>query len=532
MNNKSIYIALFILPVIFLISGILLKSAQGPYYLNFYDPSYVYLINSLNLAQLTGIGHFDHPGSTVQEIGAVTVKLYHWFSNKNSDIAIDVLKRPEEYLSVMNKVFICINSLLLFLLGWYTFRVSKNIFLSLLIQLSPFVSMEIFYGLFIVTPENFLIAVMICFLCALIFYLYKIDTGKSSPPGFVVVFAVICGIGLATKLNFLPFVFIPFILIKGLKNKIMFLLITFFSFLIFIYPVLSNYNRFLEWIEKLFLYSGHYGSGSADIIDSSAFGVNLKMIFEKDIVFTVTYFIMLLTLILIFIRRAGFHSKENKILLTIFLAENLQIIMVAKHYAQYYLIPSFMMCIFSLALCTMILLPLLKINLNKFSFNKSYVLIFTIVAVWSLNQIIFSYKVGTEQKNEAFKIEKFINENYPGETVIAAFGSASKECALAFSVSYAAGQTGKYNSILTEIQTDHLFYNPWVNSFHSISKNDNIKNSLLKNEKIILQINNYGTVNKFLETLNKTCGTNISTFKKVYTNGNQESVYEINTGGK
>ncbi|MFZ1459862.1 MAG: hypothetical protein WAU38_03605, partial [Ignavibacteria bacterium] len=128
MNNKIKYSLLIVLPVILFITAHILKVVQGPYYLNFYDPSYVYLINSLNLAQLSGygVGHFDHPGTTVQVLGAVAVKLFYFLTNNNQDIVNDVLSRPESYLFFMNKFFVFLNCTALFFVGYFTLKVTGN----------------------------------------------------------------------------------------------------------------------------------------------------------------------------------------------------------------------------------------------------------------------------------------------------------------------------------------------------------------------------------------------------------------------
>ncbi len=531
MNKTLTYLSFIIFPVLLFITAHILKVVQGPYYLNFYDPSYVYLINSLNLAQLSGygVGHFDHPGTTVQVIGAIFVKLYYLISNVKVDIATDVISRPEDYLWFANKGFVTINCILLFLLGLFIYKISNNIVLSLLIQLSPFASTEIFYGLIIVTPENFLIAVSLCFIGVLFYYLYKVDDGVKSPLILVIAFAVVCGIGLATKLNFLPMILLPLILIKGFKNKIIFSLFTFVSFIIFVSPALSNYSRFIEWIEKLFLYTGHYGSGDPTIIDSTEFSKDIILIFKTDNLFGITYFIAMGTLIFKFFfkHKTELHDqarfrKEGRVLLGIFLAMTLQIILVAKQYRQHYMIPSFMMCLLSLFLCS----SLLSVHLKRIRVQYAYLFLIVIIAFWSLTQIIDSYYEGDEERTQAFRMEKYLKDNCSGELVVPSFGSANKECAIAFAVSYAGSQVGRYQAILSKVQPEHIFYNPWTNEFYLISPDIDIQKILLESKKLILQGRIY-SAEKFMETLNKTYNIKNTSFVELLTNGRLETIYQI-----
>ena len=110
MKGLPKYLILIILPAFLFITSRIIKDAQGPYYLNFSDPSYAYLISSLNLARGFNIVYTDHPGTTVQVIGAITIKVYYLLSNKNTDLARDVLMRPEDYLLFMNGVLIMYSS--------------------------------------------------------------------------------------------------------------------------------------------------------------------------------------------------------------------------------------------------------------------------------------------------------------------------------------------------------------------------------------------------------------------------------------
>lgn len=537
MNSKLKYSLLFVLPVILFITAHILKVVQGPYYLNFYDPSYVYLINSLNLAQLSGygVGHFDHPGTTVQVLGAVAVKLFYFLGNNNQDIVNDVLSRPEAYLFFMNKFFVLLNCTALFFLGYFTLKVTDNFLLAILIQLSPFTSTEIFYGLIIVTPENLLIFCSLFFIASLIYYIFRLKNENPVPIQLILTWGIICGAGLVTKLNFIPVLLIPFFLIRGLKGKFYFLTFTLITFLILFSPALYNISNFLSWIEKLFINNGRYGNGEATIINESTFLSNIKLIFTKDKLYSFAYFLCLVTLI------TGWYSKRRKsgivisaellkrsrLLLLIFISMNLQILLVAKHYSQYYMIPSFMLVSLILLLSALIYADYFKSITFGIKMNQMITLLIILVSSFSLYKIIYSYYEGEGQRIEAERIVNIVNGEYSDDLVISGFGSANPDCALSFAVQYAAGQRAFYNKILNEKLHSHIFYNPWVNSIYSTTDNNQSKKLISESRKIILQINSYGTVEKFMRILETSYGKKNITFKKITTNGNAESIYEI-----
>jgi hypothetical protein len=56
--------------------SLVLTKHHGPYFLrNNFDPDYNYLLNSLSLLKLQTPRHTDHPGTTLQLLGAVVLLL-------------------------------------------------------------------------------------------------------------------------------------------------------------------------------------------------------------------------------------------------------------------------------------------------------------------------------------------------------------------------------------------------------------------------------------------------------------------------
>ena len=101
MNKISKNLILSIFPILFIFLALNYKASIGEYYLgSYYDPSYSYLINSLNLSQFQGygVGHFDHPGTPVQSIGAIVINIFHSLQHSNADKINDILDNTEYYL--------------------------------------------------------------------------------------------------------------------------------------------------------------------------------------------------------------------------------------------------------------------------------------------------------------------------------------------------------------------------------------------------------------------------------------------------
>jgi hypothetical protein len=530
--RRSYALYLIVLPIILFVTASALREVQGPYFLFFYDPSYVYLINSLNLAQFNGygVGHFDHPGTPVQVIGAVVVRFYHFFNGINTDMVADVLERPESYLSAINRSLVFLNCIALLLLGLFTLKTTKSIMLSILIQLSPFSSTEIFFGLIICTPENFLIFVSLLFIGFVIYYLQKIDLNVKPAYMYIVVISIICGLGLATKISFFPLLIFPLLVLRGFMSKVLFSLMTFIFFLIFVSPGLANFEYFINWISDLALKSGKYGKGEATVVNSVAFFDNMFMIFKKDILFTFSFIMIIAALVSDLKNRANktMNSiKQSKVLLALLLIFVLQTIAVAKHYSQYYMIPSFMLSVLAITLSVGTFKSSGKENTGTLRPNMILASLGLLIFLWSLFQITSSYFEGDEQRKDAYEMVNFIDSNSAGSLVISSFGSSSRECALAFSSQYAAGQSARYREFISSKSDRKIFYNQWTDRFYSLTNSSQTKQILLGSNDILLQLSHYGNLESFLKTLKSETGVEKVSHEKLFTNKKRETLYRI-----
>src|SRR3990172_3131213 len=97
----SRYIILFIIPLLIGLLSFKLKEAAGPFWLGVNnDPAYMYLMNALYLADHKAPKYIDHPGVTLEIIGAGVIKVLNF--PVNSPVMVkNVLTSPEYYLHVL-----------------------------------------------------------------------------------------------------------------------------------------------------------------------------------------------------------------------------------------------------------------------------------------------------------------------------------------------------------------------------------------------------------------------------------------------
>src|SRR5712691_3293868 len=100
--NPAHLLSLLVLPALLVFVAFSIRAMSGPYwYSENLDPSYPYLLNSLNISNLHRPNHIDHPGTPIQTIGAVAIRVLNPTADESTR-AREVLKNPEVYLRLIN----------------------------------------------------------------------------------------------------------------------------------------------------------------------------------------------------------------------------------------------------------------------------------------------------------------------------------------------------------------------------------------------------------------------------------------------
>jgi hypothetical protein len=327
---------LIFLPITFLLIGL---NFNRTWYGG--DPEYAYLMNGINIATLHSVGHTDNPGTPVQMYSALVLRIAHVlnFSEKR-DLQTAVLSDPDHYVEIERKVMIALNSLMLLLLGMISLLLVRNIWLSLLLQATPFISSNLLEAAFTkVSPEPMLILLVMIFILVILSFYATTEEKKRH----AWIFGIITGAGLAIKATFLPLALLPLLLLTRKQNKLIYLLSVIPAFVLFTIPAIPEYPHMAKWFLGLSTHTGTYGTGSSGIVDFSAYFASLPLIIRNNLAMSFSV-LSSITLGIIFIIRLGFkgviRNKPARFALSIAIVQMLGILMVAKHYhANHYLIP-------------------------------------------------------------------------------------------------------------------------------------------------------------------------------------------------
>ena len=482
-NSKSHLgiVTIFIIPLIITILAIQLKKATGPYWLGVNsDPSYIYLMNSLYLVNGITPIFVDHPGITLQMLGALVVKALHW-NIANNTIPDRVFSDPEYYLNAIHFVLLFSYIASLIAVGLYAFKRTKNIVFSLFVQTASFLFLTVIPMMVNVNAEAVLITVLnLYILCVLKLYF---DFEGEAHNRSMVLFGMVCALGVATKITFLPLLIGPFILYRGLRAKLVFGFSFLISWFILTIPIIPRYGKMFHWWSGLIVYTGTHGSGERGFINIGRYTGSLWNLIRVDS-FLFAIVVCCLMIVLWGIKsqhkRDGSVAKLKKILrfLSVFsLIVVAQFLMAAKQGYVHYTTPA-------VGLVGLLACLLLEYVNTKFKVSDrfSMTLLSIFIVIFCFSAVRYADQL-SKRNNEIYRFSKMIYEKYKGCIICGYYRSSSPLTAMDFGDDCYGFKA--YGQALQSKFPDACFYNRWNHLFHRFS--DYVyPQDLLKNNPCVL----------------------------------------------
>ncbi len=330
-------------------------SLRMPFYIGDQDPAYRYLPGFVDMASTSKTYFGDHPGVPLQIIGALLVKATYALQGTHDALVKDVLANPEMYLSVVAWVLLGLVSSSLCLLGFTALNVHGSLVGALMLQVGcVLVSRFMLYRLVGVTATAMLLGLTMVLMSLIILYSDKsqIEQQQAQWP---LLFGLLLGTMVMTKLTVLPLVIIPVIILPSWKSRLYYFV--FMSLIAFtlLHGFVDEPQRFWKFIWRTITRSDYYGAGNVGW-DFGSFNDYALRVKKSDPL----YILFLIALIGILLKTMSFNifkswsrltnNTANLITLAICMAALGQWLVVAKQFRQYYLLPGSLMLVLAMYL--------------------------------------------------------------------------------------------------------------------------------------------------------------------------------------
>ncbi len=460
------------------------------------DPTYGYLLNGENLAyEHDNVGMYQHPGSTVTAFSALMIQTIYKIRSIKDNLRVDVLKNPEIYIKYINLTLSIGVCFVLFLLGYFIDKVSKNILYGLLMQSISIISSIGFFNFSALGPDPILYASTSCLVLIFILHYYysksigdfEMSYSKNAKrhiyfktSGFLILISCLLGFSFATKINSLPLFFLPLFFILN-RNLISFSFFVFLSFILFTLPIANHYDDFLLWIKGILTHSGAYGSGENKFIDLVQLPKNIYFFTLHEPIVVLIIFISLVFVI----KNWSFKNTDLKIklLASALIVQLFGFIMIFKHFEMRYFTPIYP------TLFINILMIFELLNLNTKLKSK---LIISFIFISFIFTLVQKYNEGLNVSKSAYIPEKY---NLNKECInIYSEGCFSKVYALKFGDFLSNSANA---DLLKQLYGQQYFYIIWEQKFYDWKKELTLESLFHQKKKIY-----FYAASRFVKTYN------------------------------
>ncbi len=461
-------IFLFILlPVLFISIGFNYKHEVTHYSLNCVDPEMAYLYNGLTITH----GHFphfvDHPGIPLQYMSVAVIVVVHLF--RDGSIDEDVILHPDLYLNAITSSFIFFNAIALFFLGLLTFKLFKSKSAGLFIQLTPFLSVVYLNLSNRVLPEFFAL-IIVAFVFLITIYYVKLCEEKNltNDKKFPLLFAIMIGFAISTKITFLPFGLIPVLVLRTFREKLKFAFYSVFSLVFFLLPALNRWNYFSTWMKGLLLHSGQYGKGDTNVVDKAIFKQNLLEIYHNDPILIYLLVFLLIGFFIYFIPQLKLKQKKDSWFIAFIgfsVVTGFTVILIAKQMKLYYLSPAYVMAIPSLFL----LLTILKRNkyFQKGLFTSAFLILTAFLSICELKPTFAHYESNSKDRQITQKVVTEKYANVPIANASNYYGSPFYGYSVHYGLAYSNDHRKKeLLPLLMKLMPNFYSFHTWNNRFN------------------------------------------------------------------
>lgn len=266
---------LLIVPAAVIACALMLKAAAGSYWRHpSFEPEYWYLLNALSVAWGKQAVYCDHPGATLHLMGGAVIRITHWIGSRGP-LPDDCLLRPEQYLFALHISFLALYAAALGAAGWVVSTATGRWSDGVLVQLGAILPLCALVALQHVSPEVVLLTLAVL-LGAVSLRQVVCPVAKQWWWAPALLSGGLLGLGVATKVTFLPLTLLPLAALPGWRARVLFLPVAVGVFLLLILNPFVSTAWFFKFIASILTHTGQYGHGDSGFLPPGVLATNLR----------------------------------------------------------------------------------------------------------------------------------------------------------------------------------------------------------------------------------------------------------------
>jgi hypothetical protein len=460
-------ILLSIIPLTTGITALSLKHVEGPsWLLTKIDPDYPYLLNSLHFVNLNSPRHTDHPGTTVQLFGALVLKISYFIQSLLNQmippVTEAVLGDPETYLGYINFGLIVLIVISTFLVGFISLRLCRMPILSLTLQITPFLMISSLEAMTRVNPEPLLICVAQFLVILLAIYTFSKDVEEKA--WFAVALGIVFGIGIVTKVTFVPLLFF-FLLLPNTRQRVITAAVTCATFVLFTISIIDRYERVARWFLSIATRTGNYGQGGEGFVEPTSILPSFAGLISQEPSFFILFAVSIISGSILAVFRlpnmiedgsskSHFNKTHNLFGVTL-LVMTIQIVITVKHPGVRYLIPAMSLCGLIIFLQTRLFLLVAADRKLTRTIRFMPPILLSICIAIAIAQTAHSFQIAPKYYADIKHIQNVIHKDYPNCAIASVYPASSIESALTFGNKFAGR---RFTSTFSKLYPNAIFY--------------------------------------------------------------------------
>ncbi len=344
-----------VLPMVFLLAAFAFARIVGPFYSAYnYDPDYVYLFNGLNLASLQSPEHIDHPGTPLQLLLALAIRLAN-LGVAAPQTAANVIGHAETYLAAASVVILLAYASMLVWAGVAVAKRTGSLAAGWLVQSTPFLLGDNFLLLLRVNPEPMLLLLS---LALAPFLIEENGSGGSVIWSRRLRLSFLVATGLCIKITFLPVFVVVLLAETGRANRLWHAGLVAGWSLLWTFPIWNKYSRLFEWFWGLALKQGPYARGPVGFISAKSLFSGLATLLWANKIYSICLLAGLVVVAVARFKRAPDRDgvlPRIRLLACLVVGGLVQLLISAKNPQSRYLAPSLGLIGLNLAVVALIL---------------------------------------------------------------------------------------------------------------------------------------------------------------------------------